>query len=154
MAVLTAVTKSEAYAEVKTVLPRAKDMAQKFSDRLLAANYPAMAMLARLNDICTLIDRWATLLAVPGLQAYAADQHESVPGYNILAEITIARNALIVVRDRIINDLPRATQPVGVAGNVAVIMVAADGTQTFMSFTPAQTAPLRTDLAAFISAIS
>lgn len=139
--------KADALTEIKQGAIRAQALAQQHSNAMLAGNVSAQTVLNLVQQCKTLIDRWGVLVAIQGLAAYAADQENDI-NYDVVAEFTAMRNALIAVRDRIVADLPTAT------GKLAVYTLAADGALVPDTFTPAQTANLRTALNNFVATIS
>jgi hypothetical protein len=145
--------KTDALTEVKQGAVRAKALATQLRNAMAAGNTSAQTILNLLLQVKTLIDRWGALAATPGLAAYAQDQ-ENDPAYDVAAEFTAMRSALVAVRDRIINDLPTATAPAGAVGRIAVYTIDATGALIADAFTPAQTVNLRADLDAFIATIS
>jgi len=145
--------KVNALVEVKSSAIRARALAVQLSNAMAAGDTSAQTILNLLLQVKTLIDRWVALAATPGLAAYAQDQ-ENDATYDVVAEFTAMRTALVAVRDRIINDLPTASAPPGVAGRIAVYSIDATGTLIADLFTPAQTASLRADLDAFIATVS
>lgn len=147
------IIKSDAYSELKRGAVWMKSLATSMRATMAAGDVTAQWILGQLQQIRTMITRWTELSAVPGLAAYAQDQ-EANPALDIVAEYTTMKNALVAVRDRIINDLPKASAPPGVVGNLAVYILAGNGDLSTMSFTPAQTVNLRGDLDTFIAAVS
>lgn len=145
--------KVDALTEIKQGAVRAKALAVQVRNALATADTSALTILNLLQQARVLIDRWGVLSATPGLAAYAADQ-ENDSAYDVAAEFAAMRGGLVAVRDRIINDLPKATAPAGVAGNLAIQSLTAGGDLVATLFTPAQTASLRADLDAFIATIA
>ena len=99
-------------------------------DTKLAGNITAieaMEIVANVNRVDTLL---TTLAATPGLATYAKDQFGSGT-YDIVAEFTTMKNAMIAIRNWIVSALPSTS--LTVTSGVAVGQV----------FTPAATAPLR-----------
>jgi hypothetical protein len=145
--------KAEALQEIKDGAIRAKALAIQYRDAMAAGDYSAAGILTLLSQARALIARWGVLSAVSGLAAYAQDQ-EGDPAYDVIAEFTAMNNALIAVRNRIINELPKSSAPAATAGMVGVFSFAADGAQVYTTFAPAQTVNLRADLDAFIATVS
>ena len=145
--------KADGYSEAKRLAVRAKSFAQAHHDAMAAGNVSANLVLQVLQEFKSLIERWTAIAALPGIGGYAIDQ-ENDAGYNVGTEFTVMLSAAVAVRDRIIAEMPKATAPAGVAGMLAIVTIAADGGFSTSSFTPAQTANLRTDLAAFAAAIT
>lgn len=145
--------KANALAEIKQGAIRAKALAQQARTTLAAGDTSAQTILNWLQLIKTLIDRWAVLSATPGLAAYASDQEDDL-AYDVSVEFSQMRNALVAVRDRIINDLPKATAPAGVVGMLAVYALTPTGDLVSSIFTPAQTATLRADLDVFVASVA
>ena len=143
---------SNALSEIKFGAVRAKALAQQMVSQMSGADTSAQTLLNLLHQIRTLIERWAILSTTPGLAGYARDQ-ENDPGYDVVVEFLTMRTALITVRDRIIAELPKATDPVGVGGRLAVYTLTANGDLVAATFTPPQTASLRADLDAFIASV-
>ena len=139
--------KADGYSEAKRLAARAKSFAQSHHDAMAANSVSANLLLQLLNELKSLIERWTEIAATPGIGAYAQDQ-ENDPAYNVATEFTAMLNAARAARDRIIADLPKAP-----GGEIAIHTLAADGATSTRAFTPAQTANLRTDLAAFIATI-
>lgn len=145
--------KADGYSEAKRLAVRAKSFAQSHQAAMAAGDVSANLILQMLSEFKSLIERWTAIAALPGVGSYAIDQ-ENDAGYSVGAEFAAVLSAAAVVRDRIIADMPVATAPPGVVGRLAIVTIAADGSFTTASFTPAQTANLRADLANFIATIS
>jgi hypothetical protein len=150
----TSQIKADGYSEAKRLALSMKNYAQSHHDALAAGNVSANAIIFNLlQEFKSAIEKWDSIAAIPGINAYAQDQEDDA-NYNIGAEFTAMVSAAEAVRDRIVAEMPKATQPPGVAGRIAVHTLAADGSISVTSFTPAQTASLRTDLTAFIATIT
>jgi hypothetical protein len=144
--------KVDGYSEAKRLAVHGKSFAQAHRDFLAAGNVSANLVIQILQEFKSMIERFTTISAIPGLGAYVQDQ-EADGAYNVGAEFTAMRNAAIAVRDRIIAEMPKATAPAGVVGRIAIYTLETDGGMTTAVFTSAQTANLRVDLETFIATI-
>lgn len=86
-----------------------------------------LEIVASINQATTLMDQYA---ALPGMAAYAQTQFGS-PGYDVAAEYTAMRAALIAVRNWLTSNIP---------SNAITIT---NGAQVGAVYTPAQTAGLK-----------
>jgi hypothetical protein len=104
------------------------------------------AIQTRLVSWITLRSQMQALAATPGLAAYATAQY-SGQGIDIVAEYTAMMTAIDAVDSWIDTNLPKD------ASNYELQYQRVAGVRTERTFTPAQTAGLRTQLAGLIAAI-
>jgi hypothetical protein len=107
----------------------------------LAGNITALdglEIVSSINQATTLMDQYA---ALPGLAAYVQTQFGS-PGYDVAAEYTAMRAALIAVRNWLTSNIPP---------NAITIT---NGAQVGAVYTPAQTAGLKTLVTAAAATIA
>lgn len=126
-----------------------KSSAQRSITELAAGNVSADDILGIHRRAVSSDAKLATLAATPGLGDYAKAQFNNA-GYDIAADFTALRNALQAVRDSIESTIPKddgATPYFLVHRFVSNAVVA-------RTFTPAQTASLRTLLQTVVDAVA
>lgn len=97
----------------------------------LASNIDAIFALEMLNNLSRTITTLNSVSALPGLQAYAQQQFGS-PAYDVAAEFTAMVNALTAIESWLKTNIP--------SNSVSIV----NGVLTGNTYTPAQTAALRT----------
>lgn len=143
----TSVTTQRAYQQVKGAAANVRANCSAFISKLAAEN----ASYALLRDVYVLLHnagaQLSSLASTPGLAEYAAAQ-EGDPQYDVVAEFTALQAAIANVLTWMQSNVPvnvTAVSPVGWPTSESLIAT---------TFTPEQTAGLRTQLAAVIAAIS
>lgn len=129
---------SDAYAALKRQALATKkymqDQAAAMQQQIVSAYIP-LSVIQHFQQVIALMDGWAS---APGIAAYAQSQPENPPGYDVAAEYTAMRNAMVSARDQLIGMFPTS------GGFMAYQTLSADGTITIRTFTSAQLAPVVT----------
>jgi hypothetical protein len=143
----TSITTQRAYQQVKGAAANVRANCAGFISRLAGGN----ADYVLLRDIYVLLHnasaQLTSLAATPGLAAYASDQ-EGDPEYDVVAEFTALQATLAAALSWMGSNVPTnvtAVSPANWPSSEGLIAT---------TFTPAQTAGLRTQLAAVVAAIS
>ena len=135
--------RTQALASKNYLTPQRTAMQQASCDALVP-----IAVIQHLGTVVGLMNGWAS---TPGLAAYAQSQVND-PSYDIVAEFTAMRNAMVSARDTLIGMFPKdATGPNG--GYVLWQSINASGQLVNRTFTAAQLAGAVTQVSAVISAI-
>lgn len=136
----------EAFAAIRANAAGWKAQAQNANISLAAGNVDTnfvFRMLDQLNGAITALTLWK---AVTGLDAYAIGQaYTGTMSSDCAATITAAQACIAWIV---------ANFPADAGGFLQGFTLNADGTRTPRSFTPANTAGLQADLAAFVATIS
>lgn len=106
MAFPTAKTADEAWPEFKRTLSQVKSEAQQIRSASLSGPVGANNIIAYVGQIADQADQMLALAATPGLAEYAQARVGSA--FDIAAEYTSVRNALIGTRDWIVTNFPKA----------------------------------------------
>jgi hypothetical protein len=146
MALRIALTPHESYQEFQALMRQIKSELVGADGSggwyaVLAANNHEWSEFVRVQRRLTYaLGRMDATAAIPGIAQYIKDQ-EGDQNYDIAAEYTAMRSAVVAIRDWIYTSMPKVDQ----AGTLymAVQALAQDGTVSDRTFTPAQTAPLR-----------
>lgn len=119
--------------------------------RLQAQNVSWVEFTRALASLSFALGRMDETAAVPGIAQYVKDQ-EGDQGYDIAGEYTAMRAAVTAIRDWIFANMPKQAQ--GGTDYLLVQELNADGTLADRTFTPAQTASLRTLIDTFRATVS
>lgn len=143
----TSVTTQRAYQQVKGAAANVRANCSAFISNLAGEN----TNYQTLRDIYVLLHnasaQLTSLAATPGLAAYASDQ-EGDPEYDVVAEFTALQATLAAALSWMGSNVPT---------NVTVVAPASWPSASSLiatTFTPAQTAGLRTQLQSVVDAIS
>jgi hypothetical protein len=143
MTLRIAKTQAEQYHEFQQLIRQIKnelvgaDGNSGWRSTLAANNVPWTDFVRVQASLSWALTQMDAAAAVPGMEQYAKDQ-EGDQAYNVAADYTAMRTAVLAIRDWIYTNMPRS-------GNfVATQQLAQDGTLTDAIYTPAQTAGLRT----------
>lgn len=140
-------TKNSEYDRARSLIADIKRLAQATRDAMAAGNTSANALKQLLEVLANYDSQLADIAAVPGLADFARAQ-EGDPNYNVAAEFNAVRAAMDSVVTRVLDDIPKHPS----TGHVLLETWNATGVSV-RSFTVAQTANLRDDLAALIATI-
>lgn len=140
---------AEAFSIINRTAITAKAQAQAFSVRSAAGPVSRIEVLELQRTIAGAAARLLQLSTTPGLAQYARDQFAN-QALDVVAEFTAMRAAMVGLRDWIFANFPRdpATQA------VLTHTYDVDGVATQLTFTSAQLAELRTQVATFAATIS
>ncbi len=133
--------------EIQQIAGNIKARSTSARDRAAVENVTALAILDLQASLKKGLDRLNVLKTASGLAAYAQEQLDDL-GFDIVAEFTVMLTEVQLVLDQIKSDLP--TSP---GGFVESRRIEPDDTITNNTFTPSQTAGLRTRLNALIATI-
>lgn len=137
------ITPHRALEQIKAQAVQLQRLAQNRRDRFAAGDVGADVILALLDNLLSQQTMLDNLSTAPGLVEYAKDQ-ENDQNYDVVVEYAALTQAISGVISEITTTFPSAT----------FLTLNPDGTRTFQTHTPAQTAPLRTALDAVSSAIT
>lgn len=138
---------AETLREIQNIAQNIKSRSQSTRDRSAVQNILALEILELQAGLKKNLDRLNVLRTSSGLTAYAQEQIDDLV-FDIAAEFNTMLTEVQAVLDQIRADLPTSA-----AGFVESRKIEADDTVTNQTFTPAQTADLRTRLAVLIAAI-
>ena len=128
---------SDAYANIKRQAAATKQYCQQQAtvmQQAASANVP-FAVIQHFAVVIPMLDGWT---ATPGIAAYAQAQ-ENDPAYDVAAEYTTMRNAMVSARDQLISMFPKDAN-----GFLLYQTLNANGTVSARTFTAAQLAPIVT----------
>lgn len=100
-----------------------------------------------LQNFKSAIEQWEAAAALPGIGQKAKDELDD-QGLDVGVEFTAMVNSAKAVRDWIVTNFPKDA-----SGKMSYRTLNADGSISVDAFTPAQTAPLRTQLDNFIATV-
>lgn len=140
-------TTSDAYANIKRQAAATKQYMTAQATAMQAATVEAwvpLAIIQHLRDVIAMMDGWA---ATPGLVDYAKAQ-ENAPTYDVAAEYSAMRTAMVSARDTLVSMFPTS------GGYMAYQTLGATGAITVRTFTSAQLAAVVTQCQTVAATIS
>lgn len=147
MALITAqVTKNKAYEAILLKAAHVKQLSQRLSAQSASTGLTADQIVGYASSLKQAQDLFAQMTATPGLAQYAKDLQED-QNYEIVTEYQTMNTQITATLVWISANLPSST-----FGH-DIIRIEADGSPTWRSFTPAQTAGFRTELDALAATI-
>ena len=145
----TQLSAGEAFSTINRTALTARAQAQAFSAKSAAGPVSRIEVLELQRTIAGAAARLTSLSTTPGLPQYARDQFAN-PALDPVAEFTAMRAAMISLRDWIFANFPRDPTTQAVLTHTYDV----DGVASQLTFTSAQLAGLRTQIAAFVATIS
>ncbi len=139
---------SNVFVRVQTTASKLKSKCEDLNTRAAAGNVSAFDFIALAT---TLADSRAIFIAartVPGIGPFAQEQCND-PTLDIAAEFTAMMTQLDATLSSIVTGFPK-----DVNGYLLYTTFDANGRYVYRQLTPAQTAPIRTNLTALIAAIN
>lgn len=125
-----------------------KQAMQDTHDRLAAQTVEAGLLVNIVTRVRNGVEHWDAIAALPGMTQFARDQLNDQT-LDIGIEFTTMRNAAAAVITWIFDNFPTSSP----GGFLEKETLAANGVITQRTFTPANTAPLRTLMIGFIATI-
>lgn len=125
-----------------------KQRAQGYSVEFAAGNTNVNRIFQAMDDIRSALDVFNATAAIPGIGSYAQAQFND-PAYNVATEFTAMVNAVQGVVNWVVTNFPKDG-----SGFILGYKFNADGSRVPSTFTPAQTAGLRSALDSLAAAIS
>lgn len=139
---------ADAYEKIRIQARASKQYLQAQRAVMVQATVSSPVPLSVIQHFAVVIPALNTWAAVPGLAAYAQAQ-QSDPAYNIAAEFTTMRDAMVAARDNLIAMFPKDGN-----GFLLYQTLNADATFGYRNFTAAQVAPAVAQMDSVIAAIN
>jgi len=144
----TAVIAEQAFDRIRVQVSSSKDVLTRQRALMVLPSVSAQVPFAVIQHLAFIVPVINALAATPGLAQYAKDQVND-PAYDIAAEFTAMRNAMVLARDNLIALFPKDG-----SGFLLYQTLNADGTVATRNFTAAQVSsavPLIDDVLSTIS---
>ena len=136
-----------AWHEIRTAAGHVKNVTSRLFNDAQAGNIDAVRVVQYSETLANSNDRFARYTVVPGLVAYVREQVNDT-SIDIVAEYQTMLEQISAVRNWIMTNFPKDA-----SGYLLYHQFGADGRIVQRTLTPAQTAGLRTQLAALIATI-